>query len=317
MRSRDPAQIAEHVSKCLQLALLLEVSSQKPGNVHRSADFKDTRYEHFLASAVAVAPYFKRAAERGVAASRGYIDLKDVGIGELIRDAVENVMKWQHGGNTLLGATTLLSLIAVAAGMTYATDNFSLDKLRKNIGLTVKSTTPADAASFYEAIDIAKPGGMGRVPEFDVTDPSSKRRVLEKQVSLYEVFKIASEYDSIAYEWVNNYPITFDIGHPFFVSQLGETDNLNVAIVHTFLKILSEVPDTLIQRKVGREKAAEVSKYAKRILDLGGLKTPQGRKMLSDFDELLRDPEHKLNPGTTADIVSAVLAISILDGYRP
>jgi triphosphoribosyl-dephospho-CoA synthetase len=61
------SNIPLHVSKCLQLALLLEVSAYpKPGNVHRNADFNDTRYEHFLASAVAVAPYFELSAKKGV-----------------------------------------------------------------------------------------------------------------------------------------------------------------------------------------------------------------------------------------------------------
>jgi len=317
MTNSSTESISTYVAQSLQLALLLEVSSEKPGNVHRNAGFKDTRYEHFLASAVAVTPCFKRAAERGVATSRGRIELKDIGIGELIRNAVESAMKWQHGGNTILGATTMLLPIAVAAGMTYANDEFSLGKLKRNIGLVIKSTTPADAVAFYAAVDIAKPGGMGRVPEFDVTDPSSKRRILEKHASLYDLFKIASKYDSIASEWVNNYPLTFNIGYRFLISQLRETDDMNAAVVQTFLKILSEVPDTLIQRKVGREKAEEVSTYAKRVLDAGGLKTSQGRKMLLDLDKFLRDPEHKLNPGTTADIVSAVLAVVILEGYRP
>ena len=65
-------EIAEHVSRCLELAILLEVSAHpKPGNVHRTADFRETRYEHFLASAVAVAPHFKHTAERSKSRHHG------------------------------------------------------------------------------------------------------------------------------------------------------------------------------------------------------------------------------------------------------
>ena len=87
--------------------------------------------------------------------------------------------------------------------------------------------------------------------------------------------------------------------------------------MHTFLKILSLVPDTLITRKTGRPKADWVSKEAQKVLDAGGLATSKGKTRLLRLDQKLHDVNHKLNPGTTADITSAVLAVAILEGYRP
>jgi len=317
MSFSSSTETAEHVSRCLELAILLEVSAYpKPGNVHRTADFPETRYEHFLASAVAVAPHFKHAAERGIKVTEGKIRLTDVGIGTIIKDAVKNVSLWQSDGNTLLGSIILLSPIAVAAGM-LTKEKFSLSKLRENIRVIVESSTPMDAVNVYDAIQIAKPSGLGKAPKLDVTDPASKQKILDDQVTLFEVFKIASAYDSIASEWVNNYPITFDLGHPYFIQQLEETADVNTATVHTFLKILSEVPDTFIARKVGLVKAKKISAGARRVLEKRGLTTPSGRSLLRRFDKKLRDPAHELSPGTTADITEAVLAISILNGYRP
>lgn len=311
-------QTSEHVSRCLQLAILLEVSAYpKPGNIHRTTDFKETRYEHFLASAVAVAPHFKFAAEKGIEVSAGKVSPYDVGIGNMIKNAVMSVGEWQSGGNTLLGSIILLSPIAVAAGMTFAEGPFSLVKLREKIKVVVESSTPADAVSVYYAIGTAKPGGLGGAPKLDVTDPTSRQKILEDKVTLFDVFKIASGYDSIASEWVRNYPVTFDLGYPYFVHQLEDTRDVNTATVHAFLKILSEVPDTLIARKVGLTKTKEVSAQAKQVLEAGGLTTPFGRERLWKLDEKLRDPAHQLNPGTTADITAAVLAVSILNGYRP
>jgi len=312
------AETAEHVSRCLELAILLEVSTYpKPGNVHRTADFLETRYEHFLASAVAVAPHFKHAAERGIQVSTGKIGPAHVGIGKVIKEAVKSVSLWQHGGNTLLGSIVLLSPVAVAAGMVLAKEKFFIAKLRENLKVVVESSTPMDAIDVYDAILVAKPSGLGKAPKLDVTDPASKQKILEDQVTLFEVFKIASEYDSIASEWVNNYPVTFDLGYPYFIQQLEETKDINTATVHTFLKILSEVPDTFIARKVGLAKAKEISAEARHVLEKGGLKTKSGRNLLWKFDKKLRDPAHELSPGTTADITEAVLAISILGGYRP
>ena len=310
---------ANHVSSCLQLAILLEVSAHKPGNVNRTASFQSTQYEHFLASAVAVEPSFAHAAERGIMVSEGKIQLNELRIGETIKDAIINANAWQRGGNTLLGTVLLLSPIAAAAGITLAEGGeFSVSELRGNIQLVVESTTPSDAVTVYEAINIASPNGLvDKAPTLDVNDPSSKKKILEEKITLYEVFKISAPYDSISKEWVENYPITFETGLPYFTQQLKETDNLNTAIVHTFLKVLLTVPDTLIARKAGLDKAKEISEKAEEVLKLGGMTTLHGKEELSAFDKELRGPTNQRNPGTTADIIAAVLAISVLNGYRP
>jgi len=318
VRDRLDISIADYVSQCLELAILLEVSAYpKPGNVHRTADFHNTRYEHFLASAIALAPHLRYAANLGVTTYKEEMDLNDIGIGAIIRDAAKSIVRWQHGGNTLLGTMILVLPMAVAAGITFAETSFSTKNLRRNLKLVVEATTPEDAVNLYEAISILKPGGLGRAPKLDVNDPNSKKKLLEEKVTLFEVFKIASSYDSIAFEWVNNYPITFELGYPYLVKQLKETEDINIATVHTFLKILSEVPDTLIARKRGSEEAKKISNEAKKVLEYGGLTTRRGREALRKLDEKLRDPAHQLNPGTTADITAATLAILTLNGYVP
>ena len=290
----------------------------KPGNVHRTADFLETRYEHFLASAVAVAPHLREAAERGTKASTENITLDKINIGKIIKDSVSDVAAWQSDKNTLLGSMTLLAPIAASAGLTLAKEpSFLANTLRRSLKLVVEATTPEDAVDFYDAIAVAKPGGLGKAPTLDVNDRTSKRRILARGTSLYEIFKISSPWDSIAAEWTSNFRITFDIGHPFFKAQLEKTRDLNTASVHTFLKILSLVPDTLIGRKAGKPKAEWVSKEAGKVLDAGGLATSKGKTSLRKLDQKLHDVNHKLNPGTTADITSAVLAVAILEGYRP
>jgi len=307
---------ADHISRCLELAILLEVSGYpKPGNVHRTADFPETRFEHFLASAVAIAPSFKRAAEQGIKVSEEKISPSEVGIGYVIKDGVDRMLGSQSGGNTLLGAIILLAPIAAAAGMT--SNGFSLPKLRENIKVIVESTTPEDAVAVYDAIALVNPGGLNKSKELDVTDPASKKKILKEQVTLLDTFNISSGYDSIASEWTHNYPITFDLGYPYFVKQLKETGDINTATVHAFLKILAEVPDTFISRKVGQAKAESISAEAEQVLNEGGLTTALGRNLLQKLDSKLRDPEHDLSPGTTADITEAVLAINNLNGYKP
>jgi triphosphoribosyl-dephospho-CoA synthase len=310
---------SKYVAKCLQLCVLLEVSAFKPGNVSREIGFETTRYEHFLASAVAVSSCFERAAKQGVSLSKEAIQPQQIGIGKLVKEAVIEVNAWQNGGNTLLGTILLLSPIAVAAGKSLISNTkLSIPKLRENIEIVVRSTTPSDAVDVYEAIKIADPNGLvGKAPALDVYDPTSKNKLLEEKISLYDVFKISSSYDSISYEWVETYPITFEVGLPYLTEQLKDKSTLNTAIVHTFLHILSKVPDTLIIRKTDQETADQISANAKTILEAGGLTTSDGREELLKLDARLRRSSNKLNPGTTADLMAAVLSLALLSGYRP
>lgn len=316
---KDALSTAKHVSRCLQLSILLEVSAQKPGNVNRVANFQNTRYEHFMASAVAVGPAFSQAALQGIRCKEKRIRPDQVNIGEIIKDAVLSINRWQHGGNTLLGTVILLSPVAAAAGMALAEKReFPLSELRCYVEFVVEATTPTDAVAVYDAINLANPNGLiDKAPSLDVDDPDSKRRIMKEDISLHDVFRISASYDSISREWVENYPLTFDTGYPYFARQLEETGSLNTAIVHTFLRILSTTPDTLVARKAGLAKAREISEKAREVLSLGGLTTPTGRNAISSLDAKLRTQANKLNPGTTADIITAVLAISILNGYRP
>ncbi|MEM2118519.1 MAG: triphosphoribosyl-dephospho-CoA synthase [Candidatus Bathyarchaeia archaeon] len=309
---------AKHIAKCLELAILLEASTHKPGNVSVVTNFENTRYEHFLASAVAAASSFEFAAEQGTAILDGTISASEAGVGRIIKDCVVDVDSWQRGGNTLLGTVLLFVPIAVAAGMTKSNNGcFGVAELRRNLKFVVESTTPEDAVNVYEAIGIAKPNGLGKVPELDVKDENSKNRILVERISLFEVFKIAAGYDLVCSEWVNNYPVTFDVAYPYLTEKISETRDVYTATIQTFLKVLAEYPDTFIARKAGVERARQVSLMAKEIVQLGGSQTEVGRKSLKDFDSYLRGESNLLNPGTTADILASALALCILSGYRP
>src|SRR5688500_15073254 len=88
------------IAAAVQLACLLEVSAPKPGNVSPGRHFADTRYEDFLASAVAI------GAPLGGAGSRP--------LGATIRLAVAATARWTRS-NTNLGIVLLLAPLARAA----------------------------------------------------------------------------------------------------------------------------------------------------------------------------------------------------------
>ena len=311
-----PLQKAKLVSQALQLGLLLEVSSKKPGNVNLSSGFKGTKFEHFLASAVASIPFFETAAFRGISVLEGNLEIKNLGVGKIIQNCLEEINVWQKGGNTLLGAIILYVPIAAADGMTRLEDVFDLLKLRANLTKVLQSTTPNDAVHLYEAFDTIKPSGLNNAPDFDLTSPESKNRLLKENIPLYDVFKIAADYDDVCSEWISGYSISSDLAYPYLLEQI-KTRDLNTAIIHTFLKVLSKHPDTLITRKVGLKLSQEISSDANYLLQLGGLDTKEGQQELIVFDNKLRKDGNNLNPGTTADLIAATLGFYILTGYRP
>jgi triphosphoribosyl-dephospho-CoA synthase len=312
------SQKATYISQCLQLAILLEVSADKPGNVNFTSNFKGTCKEHFLASAIAIGPALQEAAKRGMQIAEGKRAINEAGLGELIKLGTRDVMEWKYGGNTILGTIILFMPISIAAGMTTANEEYCIDLklLRNNINKVICASTAKDSVHLYEAIDVAKPSGLNQAPDLSVNDPTSKQRLITENTTLCQVFNIAKDYDDICSEWIRNYPITFDEAYPYLNEQLSKTDQSN-AITNTFLKILANHPDTLIARKAGKEKAKEISAEAKKILELGGTTTTKGKAAITKLDQTLRKTENHYNPGTTADITATTIALYTLNGYRP
>jgi triphosphoribosyl-dephospho-CoA synthase len=314
------SKAARFVSRQLELAMLLEVSAYpKPGNVHRTRNYSETRFEHFLASAVAARTHFENAAERGILVSKKQIPVKEVQIGSMIRDAMSDIMRSHRGGNTSLGTVILLVPIAVAAGMTKTRSarRLSLASLRRNLKQVLRSTTPADAVALFEALAHVRPGGLGHVPELDAKDRSSRRKILQLGFNLRDVARLVAHRDSVCMELVTDYKTSFEVGYPYFKRELARTRDLNEATVNTYLKILSEIPDTLIARKTSIKRARWVTSRARRVLALGGLSTRSGLREIESLDDKLRAQPNLLNPGATADMTASVLALAMLSGYRP
>jgi triphosphoribosyl-dephospho-CoA synthase len=316
---QQPAlEIGRRVSRKLELAMLLEVSVYpKPGNVHRTRDYSGTKFEHFLASAVSARPYFERAAKRGALISQGKISQREAHIGSTIRDTVVGISDSHRGGNTSLGTVMLFIPLAVAAGLTFALRRFSLSRLRSNLRQILMATTATDAVALYDAIAYVRPGGLGQAPELDVKDPASRRRILRVGLNLLDIARLAADRDSICKEWVTGYQTTFELGYTYFKRELSRTGDFNETTVNTYLKILSEIPDTLIARKTTIQRARWVSDRAKKALALGGFSTRRGRKEIERLDDQLGKSANLLNPGATADITASVLALATLSGYRP
>jgi len=313
------ARIGDIVGRCASLAALLEVSAYpKPGNVHRLRDFLDTKYEHFLAGSVALGSRMQGLAEKGQRIGHGDREWAELGVGKSILVSVKDMMNWQRGGNVHLGIILLFSPLAAAAGSVMKEGIVDLDELRGALDEVINGGTPLDSVNIYRAIDVAmSKETLGSVVQLDVKDTSSLDRILDEDLTPLDIFNECQARDAICNEWVTGFNVTFTEGYPFLRKRLDEGANINEATVDTFLKILSEHPDSLIQRKIGIEDAITVSEKAKKIIQAGGASTEIGMKMIQKLDDELREENGSLNPGTTADLTATSLFLLLLSGWRP
>jgi len=277
---RDPRD----VTLAAQLACLLEVSTTKPGNVHPQADFADTRYEDFVASALAIGDAMGQAHRMGV--------------GRIVWAAVRDTRRWV-GVNTNLGLVLLLAPLAKAAVTPGG------GGLRTRLRRVVQGLTVQDARDVYRAIRLAKPGGLGTVDRWDVRETGVG-------VNLLTAMRAAADRDTVAREYATGFAVIFDVGLPCLQRSFDATRDLRAAILQTYLTILATVPDSLIARKVGPRQATAVSREAARILEAGGTENATGRRRVVAFDRKLRRQGNLLNPGTTADLTAASLFVALL-----
>jgi len=277
-RIMTPAEVA----RAARTACILDVAAEKPGNVSLTRGFPDTTWMDFVLSAFAIVPAMTCA---------GFAS-----VGDTVLRAVRDTRRLVKT-NTNLGIVLLLAPLGKAYGR---------GKLRESLGQVLRRLTVSDARKVYAAINLASPGGLGRVRRGDVNE--------RPEMTLRDAMFLARDRDSIAGEYVTDFEIVFSLGYPCLCRYCREGITVEQAVVQTYLEILARVPDTLIARKAGWEAAGDVSQRARRIVELGGACSQKGREAIKEFDGVLRKEGNLLNPGTTADLTVASLFVAFLEG---
>jgi len=292
-------------------ASLLELAGwPKPGNVHRTADFPSTRFEHFLIGAASLYSPLRKAA------------LGDMSYGQLLMEHVTLSYSLQRGGNTHLGTAMLLIPLAHAAGEWKGGDS---EDLAKNATASLALTKPSDSVWFYRAIRMSMTEkALGSVVDSDVPDvldPEAERKLTERGLNLMDIMRASSSYDMVAREMVSGYRISLEASR-FYDSY----EDPNVAAVNTFLKLLSDNGDTFIARNVGEgrdirqkvvnglQKTEWVREEARKALLAGGIANEQGKLLVDSLDAKMRSLG--LSPGSVADLLASTIFLSLICGRK-
>jgi triphosphoribosyl-dephospho-CoA synthase len=116
----------------------------------------------------------------------------------------------------------------------------------------------------------------------------------------------------VAQEYATGFKTILDTGVPLLSRFRAAGQGWEESIVRLQLTLMSQQPDTLIARKLGRRVSEQAAVRAQAVLDSGWPNRPNGQLALDRFDGWLRADGHSRNPGTTADLVCA----SLFAGFR-
>lgn len=308
----------DDILRCINLASLLELSGwPKPGNVHRTQNFENTRFEHFLAGIAAIQPNFRMLCER--IAQKSFIKDEDyelIKLGQFFKNAAEKMMMWQKGGNVIFGHILILAPLASAAMLCLQSSNTNIHNFKKLLQKIIDNSTVEDTINLYEALRLCNPGGLGTVDRYDVHNNNSLKSLQEDGITLKAIFELSKGRDLISSEYATNFNITLNEGLPYFLDTFHQFQDINIATVNTFLYLLALHPDSLILKKSGSEPAMLVSNSASKILEKGGISSEEGLTLTINLDKELQKKKGKFNPGTTADIIAGVLFSALIFGLR-
>ena len=266
----------------LKTACLLEATARKVGNVHPGAAFTDLTYQDFCISAEIIGETISRTPH--------------IGVGQAILSAVQET-RARTGTNVNLGMVLLLAPLAAVPQQVKLADG--IEDILKGIHLS-------QTELIYEAIQIAQAGGMGQVEAEDVSQHPT--------MPILQAMQLAADRDLIAQQYINNYQEVLKIGREFFLRWVSRNTDWELAVISLQLELMSLSPDSLIARKCGYEIAQESQNRAKEILDANWPVKEEAWSQLKEFDFWLRSDDHCRNPGTTADLIAAILFTVIRDG---
>jgi len=275
--------ISLSIGQCATLACLLEAAAPKVGNVHRGADFEDLTFNDFAISSVAIAPAIEAAAETGV--------------GRAVYAAVAATQAIVPT-NTNLGMALLMAPLAAVPRQERLTTT--------RVGHVLSTMNADDCRLVYQAICLARPGGLGTVESMDVSG--------EPPTDLLSAMRAAADRDLVARQYIDNFQLVLNDIRPALVAGREQGWSLTETIIQAHVSLIARQGDTLIARKCGSDVARRASAYAHQVLASGKPGDETYHAALADFDFWLRSDGNRRNPGTTADLIAGALFAALRDG---
>ncbi len=273
----------QRFAQWVRAACGMEVLSPKPGNVSPDFEFSNAFVSDFLKSADAIAP------EMALAQTRA--------LGDTILRSVEAT-------RTVVNHNTNLGIILLIAPLAAVPPELSLFE---GIGRVLRSTTIDDSRRTYQAIRLAQPAGLGEVDDQDLQN--------EPTQNLLDCMRLAAGHDMIAAQYANDFHQVLNDGLCWLREAGSVSESQRIQIAWLAIRILAEYGDSLIARKCGQEMSQCVREKARGVLHSGWPGQVGSDILYAEFDAYLREDGNQRNPGTTADLIAAILFAGQRDGW--
>ncbi|TWT98725.1 triphosphoribosyl-dephospho-CoA synthase [Neorhodopirellula pilleata] len=281
-------------AESIRIACVLEATAAKVGNVHPGASFDDLAFDDFV-----------KAADCTAEAMGGLRSLDQ--FGPSILKAIRST-RHATGTNVNLGIVLLLGPLLLGQPDTECAGD---GPWRHGVAEALARLTPEHGGYVAAAIVEASAGGMD-TSEVDDDDPLNLLNVeatdsTPAPYDLMDAMRRSASRDRIALQYATGFEDLFENVVPTLRRSIDETGDRLDGIVLAHVRLIAAAGDSLIARKCGDDQSRRIQGLARRCLD------NYGPDSIAELDRQLRDPGHRFNPGTTADLIAAGLYVCLSD----
>lgn len=275
-------------------AMIYEVSCfPSPGLVSciSTGAHKDMDFYTFVDSTSSLIKYLTLCVQTGLeghSASAIFLRLKELGM-----NAEEEMFEKTKGVNTHKGMVFLMGICCGAAG------------------LAIKNKQ-----EFYEIEQIIRDMTQGIVARELYPLLKNKKYVIDgrklgRRLSYGEKLFLEYNMEGIRGEVEQGLPLIFHFALNFY-KENKDLDK-NDRSVHMLIGLLQYCEDTNIVHRHSVAVLKEVNKRATQIMNVGGIRTKEGRKAIERLDQEFIDKN--ISPGGTADLLAITVFLSLVEQY--
>lgn len=266
------------------LGMLYEVSaSPSPGLVspYSSGVHRDMDFFTFMKSSSSIAYAMYICAQIGMDYPIDNIlkTIRSVGI-----DAEKNMFKATEGVNTHRGYLFLGGLVCAAAGY------------------SVQASLNLDRGNISAVCSIICKGMVDR----ELGELGSN-----KKLSNGERLYLEHGLTGVRGEAERGLPTVLDIGLPMYEEALHNNLPQGEALCHSLIGIMTKVEDTTVVNRAGIEGLAFMRRLADIAVEIGGMKTVEGKEFIHDLHRVFND--NNISPGGAADLLAITVMIHELE----
>lgn len=275
-------------------AMLYEVSCYpSPGLVSSISKgaHKDMDYYTFIDSTSILIKYLTLCVQEGLEGNSPedtFIQLKKHGI-----RAEKEMYEKTKGVNTHKGMVFLMGICCGAVGLAIKYNN-PFNKIGQIILEMTKGIVERELYPILENRHNIKDGKfLGR------SLSNGERLFLE-----YNIKGIRGQVEQ-------GLPLVFDFALDFYKN--NKDLSANERLVHTLIGIMQFSEDTNIVHRLSLDVLKEVNQKARNIMNLGGMRTEEGRNAIECLDKEFID--RNISPGGTADLLAVTVFLYLVEQY--